>query len=117
MDAQERILGVAMMVKNKNTDDRFIVTLPPPNRHHHLLRLRAGYKEALPYLDIRPLDDGSRDGVFPTIAYHERYQEYQGFTTSARAFITREEALKVATASNQLLAPVNGSKLYSEDLW
>lgn len=73
-----------------------VVTLPPPARHHHLIRAacHVGYE------DWRP--------------EHE-----QGFVTDTGRFVGREEAFQIADAADQIIDLGNTRKagLFSEDLW
>lgn len=69
------------------------VSLPPPARHHHILK---------------PLHMATDIIVAP---------DDQGFITDAGRFVGRTEAATIATGNGQakkLIAPPN---LYSEDLW
>lgn len=110
-------MGVAMMVTGRATDECHIVQLPLPNRHDGLLRLRVQFAPR-ELLRIEPLANGTRDGVFATVAYYERYVEHQGFWTNKREFISREEALVVAKAAHQLIKKTPPEhKLFSEDCW
>lgn len=79
-----------------------VFSLPRPNRHHHVLWMIAD-KFKLYYVDARGDD--------------------QGFLDDTGRYLTRREALAVATACGQLIRQELGSagsklgELYSEDLW
>lgn len=113
---QERILGVAMLVTGRKTNERHIVTLPPPNRHPHLFRLRVHFADPA-LLNTYWSEELGRDVIIPLAGYHDRYKERQGFFTNLREFINRDEGLKVATAAGQLIQKTPGGHLFSEDLW
>lgn len=68
-----------------------VYSLPPPNRHNHVIRLAV------------------EDGV-QHVGQHE-----QGFLDSAGRFLSREEAADVAYKAGQIDHPKSG--LFSEDLW
>lgn len=88
----ETIIGVA--VRNGIV----VHSLPAPNRHGNVLRL---------------MHEG---GIKIEHATHE-----QGFATSKRHFVSREEALPIAQAAGQMKPRLHGQydgpKLFSEDLW
>lgn len=106
-----------MLVVGRKTDERHIVTLPPPNRHPHLFRLRTQFA-APELLRIEWSEQHKRDIVFPTPEYHDRYRERQGFFTNLRDYINRGEALVVARLANQIIQKTPGDhELFSEDLW
>lgn len=71
-------------------------SLPPPSRHHHIIRMIA-----------------EENGV----GVHG--DEEQGFLDSDGAFLNRKQALDVALAAGQVLDPANirAGRLFSEDLW
>ena len=73
-------------------------SVPPPGRHGDVLRRM--------YEDGTPLDH----------AAHE-----QGFVTSKGRFVSREDAMLIATAAGQCKprrpGQYNGPRLFSEDLW
>jgi hypothetical protein len=75
----------------------FIISAPPPARHHNLL---FAYYE----LKGKPLGNSKN----------------QGFLTSEGKFVDRQEAMRIALASNQKLidhpSRIEGV-LFSEDLW
>lgn len=101
---QEHIIGVAIRFSAQNpqrTSDGEIIGrvlhLPAPNRHHNLFR---EYHEVIDRLR------------------NDRLVETQGFITSMRRFVDREEALKIAEAANQIVEKrPQFDELYSEDLW
>lgn len=71
------------------------ITAPPPARHHTLLHA---------FWDV------NRKIVVPPSG--------QGFLTSEGRYVGREEALKIAMESKQLLKPnFQPHQLFSEDLW
>jgi predicted methyltransferase len=41
----------------------------------------------------------------------------QGFVTTEDQFVTRQEAMKIARAANQIISDTNLSELYSEDIY
>jgi hypothetical protein len=86
----ERIVAVA--VKHSTG---VVLSLPPPNRHHHVLRIMSA-------LDIYKIDEGR----------HE-----QGFLTSRGRFVDRAEALEIAEAAGQVIKKTPGGGLFSEDVW
>jgi len=45
------------------------------------------------------------------------YHETQGFVTEDGTFLTRAEAEKLARQTGQLVGPIIGGELTSEDLW
>lgn len=69
------------------------VSLPPPARHHTILRALLNWTKYTP----QP---------------HE-----QGFLTDAGRFVTREEAHDLAWRSGQCGSPQHPTQLFSEDLW
>jgi hypothetical protein len=75
----------------------FILSAPPPARHHNLLFCYYGLKGA-------PLSGA----------------ENQGFLTSSGEFVTRVQAMEIALAAGQPMiehrSRIDGV-LYSEDLW
>lgn len=73
-------------------------SLPPPNRHHNVIRLIAETL-GIKYVDARDDD--------------------QGFLDENGQYLRRKPALRVASANNQLRegVPVIGGRLYSENLW
>lgn len=79
--------------------DAVVWTLPPPARHHHIIRAHHHVTG----------NAGSGDGPGTSS---------QGFVTSAGRFVTREEALVIAREASQLLrAKSPHSGLFSEDVW
>lgn len=84
------ILGVAIVY------DDVCYRLPAPNRHHNVIRAIA-----------------KANGV--GIAGPDE----QGFYSANTSFMTREFALEVALACNQVASPDNirAGQLFSEDLW
>ncbi len=94
---QERIRAAALLINER------IISLPPPARHHHLIRAAQGL-----YTDYVT-------------------QQMQGFVTSQWRFVTREEAMVIARAQGQLIPRKSydhvegvvseGDRLFSEDLW
>jgi len=88
-----RVVAVAI-----RKPDGTIVSLPPPARHHHLIRVI--------YAEIEKTVD------------HDNYP--QGFLLSDGTFATRKRALAVATAANQLIRRGLGcddEMLFSENVW
>jgi hypothetical protein len=87
----ESIVAAALKVEN------FIVSAPPPARHHTLLHaLHNAYGKRGPM--VKSTD--------------------QGFVTSAGRFVGREEAVLLAVAAGQILRPkFQPTQLFSEDLW
>ncbi len=87
----ERIVAAALRV------DGLVWALPPPARHHVLLRAwtMSHY----------------RDGAEPRMPKHE-----QGFTTNSGRFVDREEGERIARAAGQVTELIGGV-LTSEDLW
>lgn len=84
-----QVVGVAIKAQ-----DGTIYSLPPPNRHHNIIRLmtEAGRSK----LDMRE----------------------QGFILSDHTYATREKAKIVAIAAKQLLPRASKSKeLFSECIW
>lgn len=88
---------VAAAIRCEGECGDFIISAPPPARHHNLLRA---------YYDLK--------------GEPHRGSENQGFLTSEGVFVTREEAYKIVVAANQQMidhpSRVEG-KLFSEDLW
>ena len=84
------ILGVAIEY------DGVAYRLPAPNRHHDV---------------IRAIWEKTGKGIAGP--------DIQGFYSSTQTFMTRELALEVALACNQVANPENimADKLFSEDLW
>lgn len=87
----ETIVAAALKV------DNFIVSAPPPARHHTLLH-----------------------GLFNT--YGKRgpmvKASDQGFVTSIGRFVGRAEAARLAIAAGQIVQPkFQPNTLFSEDLW
>lgn len=80
---------IAAAIKNGDK----IYTLPPPNRHHHII-------EIMPF----PRDIG---------------KDVCGFLTSTGNYVDRKEALSIAKASKQIIKSCGGDEhqLYSENLW
>ena len=77
-------------VKYKGT----VYSLPPPNRHHHILR------------QIAPIEGAHSEG----------------FLVDNETYVNRKTAYKIAKENGQLNRIVspnhyNGTELYSEDLW
>lgn len=68
-----------------------VYSLPKPNRHHHVIRIIGGISGP----------------------------DIQGFLDNEGNFLDRVEALEVALAAGQVLAPgdIRGDHLFSEDLW
>lgn len=75
-----------------------IYSLPPPNRHHHVLWKIAAETGAK---SVDALGDD------------------QGFLDESGQYLTREQALVSAQANDQMRAdrPVWHDELYSENLW
>jgi len=89
----EVIAGVAIIHKG------YVVSLPGPNRHHHVMQLVA---------------DTVPENEWPV-------GNLQGFITSRGRYVDRIEARKIAIGSGQFM-PEAGKEdqfreLYSEDLW
>lgn len=87
-----KIVGVAILCEN--TGDMY--QLPPPNRHHDVIRVMAKNAEAA--------------------------VGQQGFVTDLGYFVGRHEAMKIAVAAGQLKRRegakfYQGPELFSEDLW
>ena len=82
------IVGAAIRYKE------LIITLPKPNRHHHILQLMFNL--------------GIKGGG-----------EFQGFITSEGKYIDRKEAITIAMEAGQCKngKPELGYMLFSEDLW
>lgn len=76
--------------------DGLLYTMEPPSRHHHIIHGIASF------LGVECL--GEMD---------------QGFVDEAGVFLTRAEALQVATAAGQLKPdePVRAGVLFSENVW
>ncbi len=72
-------------------------SLPPPNRHCHVIW------DICAKLEINQIGD----------------DEEQGFLDHEGNFLNREKALEVALANNQVKDPNNilANQLFSEDLW
>jgi hypothetical protein len=87
----ERIVAAAIRVGEE------IVTLPPPARHHTLIKLI-----------FERNDDGERVIIQP---------EDQAFITDTGRFISRVDAAVLAIANGQIEFARWGKELYSEDLW
>lgn len=87
----ETIVAAALKV------DNFIVSAPPPARHHTLLHaLHNTYGKHGPL--IKATD--------------------QGFVTSAGRYVGRDEAAQMAVAAGQIIKPkFRPNTLFSEDLW
>jgi hypothetical protein len=85
----ERIVAAACTVYGA------IISLPPPSRHHTLLRIIS---ELNP--DIGALGEDS-----------------QGFLTSTGRYVGRREAAEIALESKQVEKIQVPYKLFSEDLW
>ncbi len=86
-----KITHVALRFEGK------VWSLPAPNRHHHVIRHIVG-TAGVKYVDC--------------------YGENQGFLDDKGNYLTREEALVVATEHGQILkksSPIN--LLFSEDVW
>lgn len=93
----ERIVAAAIYFENVT------VSLPPPARHHHLIRHAS------------------------TLNANVRVtQEMQGFVTSTGRFVDRHEAMLIARAQGQLIPRAgghmqgevsSGDTLFSEDVW
>jgi hypothetical protein len=76
-----------------------IYSLPKPNRHHDVIR-HIVHKTGVSHVDA--------------------YGQDQGFLDSNGRYLTRRQALNVATVAHQLKPNNTGSKLgelYSEDIW
>jgi len=73
-----------------------VYSLPPPNRHHHVLWLIVE-RTGVEYVD----------------------SEEQGFLDEAGEFLDRERALAAALHHGQVRDPgdVRAERLFSEDLW
>lgn len=79
------------------------VSMPPPARHHHLMRLLE------------------KEGFVKRVN-----SDMQGFITSTGRFVDRFEAMTIAREAGQLIVRKSGrlggeistmSELYSEDVW
>lgn len=71
-----------------------IFSLPPPNRHHHILRKMS---EFMPGHIVQPDD--------------------QGFLINTGEFVRRGAAMTIALMAEQVINPKPLRELYSEDLW
>lgn len=81
------IISVAIL------QDGLIISLPPPHRHHHIIRMMA-------------------DAGFPTPIKGE-----QGFISSKGNYVDRHLAGQIAIADGQIDCLRWPPQLYSEDLW
>ena len=90
MSTNEKIVSAAICI------DGFIITQPPPARHHTLLQAAHGW--------------GGRELTTNARAL-------QGFLTNRGRYVDRIEAAIIALAANQLEQTNRGEELYSEDLW
>lgn len=91
----ERIVAAAIRLQNDVYGGDLIISQLPPARHFTLLH---------------PLYD---KGIIVSSLD-------QGFITSLGRYVDREEAYRIAIEAGQHLTHkglINGSKLYSEDLW
>jgi hypothetical protein len=91
------IVAAAIKCHDKDTGN-FIISAPPPFRHHHLLRCFYG-------LSGEPLRNSGTN---------------QGFLTSTGEFVDRKQAMVIALAANQPLIDHPSRidvTLFSEDLW
>lgn len=86
------ITHVAIRYKGK------VWSLPPPNRHHNVIRLIA---------------DETGD------THIDAHGENQGFVDADGRYLTRARALVSALCNKQVLDEndIRGGQLYSEDLW
>lgn len=86
------ITGVAI----KYNKDSFFVSLPKPNRHHHIIRMMINEK----------LEESPIVGE-------------QGFIDQYNNFISREDAYKIAIKNGQFNRKYESNMkiLFSEDLW
>lgn len=82
------IIGVAIKC------GAIIFAIPKPGRH---------------YMLVQALDEAQ----YP----HVSHPDQQGFLTSTGCFATRDQALKIVSTNGQLLKPLIGATLTSEDLW
>jgi hypothetical protein len=73
-----------------------VYTLPPPARHHDIIRLIAE-------------ETAERPAVTE--------QDTQGFVTNEGRFVNRRQAVLVAIRAGQIERPKWPGGLYSEDLW
>ena len=76
-----------------------VYSLPPPNRHHDMIRLIVA-ETGIKYVDARDDD--------------------QGFLIDGETYCRRRAALRIACAVGQLKPGCMGAKLgrlYSEDVW
>lgn len=85
---------VAVAIRLGLTAGDLILTLPAPNRHHHVLHKFYQWRDSRL--------TGSAEGCFPMT---------QGFLTNRGRFVDRFEAYKIQTGENA------DKELYSEDLW
>lgn len=85
----ERITHVAIMYKG------VMYTKEKPHRHHHIIK---------DMVDVHKLPKGLAGNV-------------QGFMTSRGRFVDRTEAAVIARNANQLIRPIEGGKLFSEEVW
>ena len=71
-------------------------SLPPPNRHHNVLRV-----------------------IYDSNGNQPIHENEQGFLDNEDIFMDRKEAQEIALASGQVLDvdKLIGPNLYSEDLW
>lgn len=97
--SEERIAASAVRIGDE------IFSLPPPARHHHVMQL-----------------------IWDKLGKTYIEQEMQGFVTDTGRFVDREEGHRIAKAAGQLIPraggfregeinDVDGSDLFSEDLW
>lgn len=92
----ETIVAAAIQI------DGLTMSMPPPARHHHVLRIAVN----LPGEDSDVLIG----------------RERQGFLTSTGRFVGRLEAKRIALAAGQPMRDqgpraYSGPELFSEDLW
>lgn len=90
MSNNEKIVSAAICI------DGFIITQPPPARHHNLLRVAHEW--------------GGRE-----LTQNDR--ALQGFLTNRGRYVDRIEGARIALAAQQLEQTNWGEDLYSEDLW
>ena len=77
--------------------------LPPPARHHNVMRMVVEIKqEWATGADSR---------------WRFRNGDEQGFLTECGRFLTRRQALAVARKNDQIISPIKGNILTSENLW
>lgn len=84
-------------------------SLPCPYRHHHIIEMIAWLDSSVPT---------ARSG--DPVTYIDAHGEDQGFLDDSGKYLTRKEALVVATENNQLKEDTMGpelGELYSEDVW